>query len=202
MGRVRLTELLKRLRNETVITVPTWFTIVRIVLVPCIVWAMVGQQWGMAFGLFIAASLTDAVDGTLARLTGQQSFLGACLDPLADKFLLLSVFFTLAFVQSPLFAIPLWFVRTVLAKEIVQIGGAAAIFALRGDLTVQPTLLGKLTTVVQMSFIAWLFACYFFHWLPVKTYYTMLGLMLALVGASFVQYAQMGLVQLKSNRSG
>lgn len=178
--------------HEKRITLATLFTLTRILLTPVIVGAMIAQQWGVAFFLFVAASATDVIDGNLARFFNTKTFLGAVLDPIADKVLLLSCFFALAFVQSPLFSIPLWFVVLVLLRELILIGGALLVFLVKGQLKVNPTWLGKLTTFVQICFIVWLFACYFFHWLPVKTYYTMLALMLMLTFCSFVQYARIG----------
>lgn len=183
--------------HEKRLTWSTGLTLLRIVATPCIVAAMVTGYWGVAFWLFIGAAITDVLDGNLARWRNEKTFLGACLDPLADKFLVLSVFFTLAFVQSPLFSIPLWFVLLVLLREVVLIVGALIVYNIKGHLEVEPTVLGKMTTAVQMSFIAWLFACYFFNWLPVKTYYTMLGVLIILVFASFVQYAQAGMRQVR-----
>lgn len=161
-------------------------------LAPCIVLAMVMHYWGFAFWLFLIAALSDTIDGSIARLSGEKTFLGACLDPIADKLLILSCFFTLAFVQSPLFSVPLWFVLFVLIKELIVLGGAFTILLLGGQLTIGPTLLGKVTTLVQMAFIIWLFACYFFHWLPIKTYYTMLGLVFCLTLLSLIQYIRIG----------
>jgi cardiolipin synthase len=176
--------------REKRVTLSTLFTLLRVFFAPIIIYAMVADYWGVAFFLFLAAALSDTVDGTLARLRDEQTFLGACLDPLADKILLLSIFFTLAFVDTPLFAIPLWFVLLVLAKEVLQIGGAVLLLAIRGHIEVRPTLLGKITMVVQVAFIIWLFACYFFRWVPIKTYYTMLGVLLFMIIASLLQYAR------------
>lgn len=173
-------------------------TLIRVVLVPFIVASMIMQAWGAAFILFIIAALTDMLDGNLARWLGEKTFLGACLDPIADKLLVLSCFFTLAFVQSPLFTIPHWFFWLVLAKELILIGGFALIYCLKGHADVQPSLLGKATAVVQMGFICWLFACYFFHWVPLKTYYTMLALVLGMVLASLVHYGAIGLRWMRS----
>jgi len=181
--------------EEKRITVSTLFTLTRIVLTPCIVIAMVMHQWGVAFWLFLIAAFTDVADGNIARLFNQKTFLGACLDPIADKFLLISCFATLAFVQSPLFSIPLWFVLLVLCKELVIVVGSFSIYIARGHLEVQPTILGKITTFVQVLFIIWLFACYFFHWLPIKTYATMLGVLFFLIVFSLVQYVRLGLAQ-------
>lgn len=188
-----LSQLMRKLSRERFrITFPTALTILRLVLTPFIVFAMIFQLWSAAFWLFIIAAITDLLDGFLARLWNQRTFFGACLDPLADKILLLSVFFTLAFVPTPLFNIPRWFCWFVLFKELLQVFGAFAIYKWKGNLEIRPTLLGKLTTVVQMCFILWLFTCYFFHWMPMKTYSMMLGLLFMLVLATLVQYGTIG----------
>jgi len=184
---------LKRLpAKEKRLTFATVITICRMILVPFIVAAMITHHWGAAFWLFLTAALTDMLDGGIARLSGEKTFLGACLDPVADKFLLLSVFFTLAFIQTPLFSIPLWFVAFVLLKELMVIGGSFIMLLLGQPLHICPTWLGKITTASQITFIVWLFACYFFHWLPIKTYYTMLGLVFVLTFLSLVQYLRIG----------
>ena len=180
------------------LTFSSFITLIRIALVPFIVTAMIAHQWGTAFILFVIAALTDLIDGFVARYFNQQTFLGACLDPIADKILLLSCFFSLAFINSPLFSIPLWLVLIILCKEVIQIIGALLIFIYKGQLIVKPTLLGKLNTVVQILFIIWLFACYFFRWVPVKTYYTMLGLLLLLTCLSFAQYSVIGYRQWRN----
>lgn len=178
--------------RETEITTATWLTLTRILLTPWIVGAMIAGQWDVAFVLFCISAFTDVVDGAIARFFNQKTFLGACIDPVADKVLLLSCFATLTFIKTPLFVIPLWFLLLVLFKEALQLSGAFFIFYKKGHFEVRPTLLGKLTTFVQVMFIIWLFACYFFQWMPIKTYYGMLGLMLILVFCTFVQYAYSG----------
>lgn len=185
--------------REKRITIPTLFTFARIFVVPIIVAAMIYAQWGIAFSFFVFACLTDLVDGFLARLLNEKTFLGACLDPIADKLLLLSCFTTLAFVKVPLFSVSPAFVFFVIAKELLQLGGAFIVYWFKGHLDVHPTLLGKTTTCIQMFFILWLFACYFFCWVPIKTYYVMLGIMILFIGASFVQYARIGLRIVKLN---
>lgn len=86
--------MLNFLRNlppsEKRITVSTALTLARIALVPFIVTAMIGDRWGLACALFIIAAITDALDGALARWRNEQTFLGASLDPLADKFLIVA----------------------------------------------------------------------------------------------------------------
>jgi len=181
-------KLLARYARERAVTISTIFTIARIVLTPFIVYAMIMGWWGTAFVLFVTAALTDVIDGGLARLLNQQTVLGACLDPIADKILLLSCFATLSFVQTPLFTIPHWFVSFVLAKEFLLVGGAVWLYYWRGYVDIYPTWLGKMTMLAQVLFIVWLFACYFFHWMPVKTYYAVLGTVSVLVSASLMHY--------------
>lgn len=182
--------------SEKRITIPTLFTIIRILLAPIIVIAMISNVWSIAFFFFVFACLTDLIDGFLARLLHEKTFLGAFLDPIADKLLLVSCFATLAFISTPLFSVPYWFVCFVMCKEVIQSIGAIIIYCQCGYLDIQPTLLGKTTTALQMIFIIWLFSCYFFHWVPIKTYYTMLSLMIILISASFIQYAYIGLNSL------
>lgn len=174
------------------ITLSTCFTLARLFLVPFIVASMIYGKWNYAFWLFIAAAITDVVDGLLARMRGEETSLGAMIDPIADKTLMLAVFATLAFFQSPLFAIPTWFVWLVLLKESILVVGTLILFATKGYIEIQPTLLSKATTLMETFFIAWLFACYFFNWVPIKTYYAMLGGLLLLIFLTLFQYLKIG----------
>lgn len=206
---MRIIELFKNLpAQEKRLTIPNVLTLVRLACTPMIVMAMHKLDWGLAFWLIVLSALTDLLDGYIARRFNQKTFLGACLDPIADKLLILSIYFMLAFKQSPLFGIPLWFVMLVLIKELVLIAGVIFLYMRQDRLNhlgtksvliePQPTLLGKLTMLVQTLFIVWLFACYFMHWLPVKTYYTALGAVICLVLSSLYQYATIGLRYLQS----
>jgi cardiolipin synthase (CMP-forming) len=181
-----------RCKQEPILTLPTIVTLIRLALIPAIIISMVLHHWGTAFLLFIIASITDGIDGALARLLDEKTFFGAALDALTDKVLIVSCFITLAFVRTPLFVIPLWFVGVVLLKEIVLISGTIYLLCAKEDVEISPTTLGKSTMCMQVGFIIWLFACYFFHWLPLKTYYGMLGLLLFFVVASLYQYIIIG----------
>ena len=179
--------------NERKITISTLLTILRIILTPIVVGTMILQWWGFAFIFFFIAAITDMLDGNIARWRNEQTFLGALLDPIADKLLTLSCFFTLAFVQSSLFSIPKWFFIIILIKELLLISGVFLFSMYRHKMEIHPLILGKITTFVQMVFIIWIFACYFFKWQPIKTYYTMLALVFILVIATLLQYSFMGI---------
>ncbi len=191
--------LLKKLPpHEKKITFSTVLTLIRLALIPFIVIAMILQMWHVAFLLFIVAGITDVLDGWSARWFNQRTFLGAALDPLADKALMIAVFATLSFAQSPLFTIPHWFVMLVLFKELIQIAGSVYIYLRKGHLTIAPTWLGKSLGLVQTAFVSWLFACYFFHWVPVKTYFVMLATVTFLVVLTFIDYLRIGFAQVRS----
>jgi len=179
--------------QERRITLPNLLTLSRIGLAFCVVGAMLLHRWSFACILFLIAASTDMLDGFLARFYDEKTQLGAALDPIADKFLVLSVFFTLAFAQSPLFHIPLWFVSIVFIKELILIGGALVVYYKTGSLEINPSWLGKTAMFIQIVFITWLFACYFFSWVPLKTYYTMLGVVILCALASLVHYLWLGL---------
>jgi cardiolipin synthase len=185
--------------REKKITFSTVLTLIRFILIPFIVAAMVMDAWSVAFILFVIAAITDVLDGWTARWLNERTFLGAALDPIADKLLIVAVFATLAFIQPFLFTIPLWFVILVLLKELMQIIGAIFLYRLKGHLNIAPTLLGKATMMTQTIFISWLFACYFFNWVPIKTYYVMLTGTISLVLLTFIDYVRIGLLQARSS---
>lgn len=179
--------------REKIVTISTLITLTRVVLIPFIIIAILSCQWKTALIIFITASATDMIDGGLARYLNERTFVGACLDPIADKLLVLSCFFTFAFVQSTLFTIPHWFFWLVFIKEVVLVGGFLIIYSIRGHTDVQPCLLGKISTVVQMGFIMWLMICSHFNYVPTDSIRIILAASLALVFASLIQYGLRGL---------
>ncbi len=174
-------------------TFSTWLTLSRIAITPIIVYAMLTDCWGTAFILFITAAITDVLDGYFARILCQETMLGALLDPLADKILLISCFITLACTNTLPFSIPQWFVILLLLRESLIVGGFMYLFFKTKGIDIEPTRMGKLTTFANSLFIIWLFSCYFFKWLPVKTYYLTLGITSFLVIFSLLQYLLIGL---------
>ena len=99
--------------------IPNFITIARILLVPVIIWLLISDEFKPAFLVFVIASATDAIDGALARATHTQSEVGAYLDPLADKLLLVSTFTALGITKE----IPTWLVITVISRDVLIIGG-------------------------------------------------------------------------------
>ena len=100
-----------------------WLTLLRILLIPVFVSLLVYRQRGPALAVFLAAAVTDLLDGYVARRRGSQSRLGAFLDPLADKLLLMASFVTLTWLK----ALPFWIAAVVISRDLILAIGALAI---------------------------------------------------------------------------
>ena len=98
--------------------IPNALTLARIILVPLIVWLIITHEMAAAFVLFLLAGLSDAADGYLAKRFGWHTELGAYLDPIADKALLVSIYVTLGFANH----LPVWLVIAVVSRDILIIG--------------------------------------------------------------------------------
>ena len=141
-------------------------TIVRLLLIP--VFVLLGVYYGQsvvdqvpderlryaAILVFIVASISDGVDGYIARHYNQRSKLGAILDPIADKGLLLAGLLTLTFSDWG-YRLPLWFPVLVIARDVVVVAGSLGLHYVNGEVQVRPRWSGKIATVFQMVAIAW-----------------------------------------------
>ncbi|MEI7804337.1 MAG: CDP-alcohol phosphatidyltransferase family protein [Hyphomicrobiales bacterium] len=129
-------------------TIPNLITLGRILLVPVVVWAIASGAMLVAFVLFLAAGVSDAVDGYLAKKFGQTSELGAYLDPLADKVLIVSIYISLGLAG----AIPRWLVILVVSRDLMIVGAVMLSWLVGSPVTVKPLLVSKLNTVAQIVF--------------------------------------------------
>ncbi len=107
---------------------------------------MIYGYYREALLVFVVAGLTDAFDGMIARLTGKKTELGAFLDPLADKLLILSAFVTLVLLGR----LPVWLVIIVVSRDAILAMGGLVIYVMTHSLKIEPSLTGKLTTVLQL----------------------------------------------------
>jgi cardiolipin synthase (CMP-forming) len=128
------------------VSIPNLITLVRIVLVPVVVWAILANQMGLAFALFLAAGVSDGVDGFIAKRFGMTTVLGAYLDPLADKALLVSIYVTLGINNE----LPLWLVLLVVSRDIMIVGGVLLSWLLGSPMKVKPLIVSKLNTLAQI----------------------------------------------------
>jgi CDP-diacylglycerol--glycerol-3-phosphate 3-phosphatidyltransferase len=107
-------------------------------------------RWA-ALAVFLLAAVSDAADGYIARRWAQHTVLGAWLDPLADKLLLSSAILALALPAGLPTRLPFWFPIVTISRDALLLLGSLIVFMARGNVRVQPTLVGKLTTCAQMA---------------------------------------------------
>ncbi len=126
--------------------IPNAITLIRVVLIPLFINLMIYGYYREALLVFVVAGITDAFDGMIARLTGTKTELGAFLDPMADKLLLLSAFVTLVLLGR----LPVWLVIIVVSRDAILALGSLVIYIMTHSLKIQPSFTGKLTTVLQL----------------------------------------------------
>jgi cardiolipin synthase len=128
------------------LNLPNLITTGRILLVPIVVWAITAGRYQTAFWLFVAAAISDAVDGFLAKRLGATSEFGAYLDPLADKALLMSIYVTLGIAGL----LPLWVVIAVVSRDIMILGAVVVSWLVGKPLSIHPLIVSKLNTLAQI----------------------------------------------------
>ena len=149
---------------------PNAISLLRIALVPPILFGILDGQFGLALVLFVVAGFSDGLDGYLAVRFDWSTRLGGLLDPAADKLLITGLFVTLAFTQH----IPVWLAVAVILRDVVIVGGAMAYNFLIRPVPGEPTRISKLNTALQMLFVLFVISRAGFGW-PEKISITVLG---------------------------
>src|SRR5438874_12296836 len=178
-------------------------TILRILLIPFFVvevlyYVKAGHELHRLLAIlsFAVAAICDGVDGYIARRYNQRSELGAILDPLADKFLLVSGIVLLSFTWPYFNTIPLWLTGTIIGRDILLLAGLVVIHLTVGKVKVRPRVLGKVATVLQMVVVLWILLRWNTRWLKVLT----LGAAI-FTGGSGLLYVRDGVRQLSAHPS-
>lgn len=122
-----------------------WLTVLRIVLIPVFVTLLVYDRPGAALLVFVAAAVTDSLDGWVARRAGSQSRLGAFLDPTADKLMVSASFVTLTYLG----VLPFWITAVVISRDVILVVGAVAMHMAGARVHPRPTRAGKYATFLQ-----------------------------------------------------
>ena len=135
-------------RPGEVLNLANVITFARLCAVPMAVWFVLRHEPGWAFGVFAAAGVSDALDGWIARRRGG-SPLGAMLDPLADKALLVSMFVTLAATG----VLPDWLAILVVFRDIVIVGGIVLMWQVGLPVRIRPLLISKVNTALQLLLV-------------------------------------------------
>lgn len=129
------------------LSIPNLITLGRILLVPVVVWAITVGEMRVAFVLFLGAGISDAIDGFLAKRFGMATKLGAYLDPLADKAMLVSIYVALGIAE----AVPGWLVILVVSRDIMIVSAVILSWLVDKPLALKPLLVSKLNTVAQIT---------------------------------------------------
>ncbi|MEO8605273.1 MAG: CDP-alcohol phosphatidyltransferase family protein [bacterium] len=182
------------------LTLPNFLTLLRIIAIPIFLIFLANGNFAAAFMLFLGAGVTDAVDGTLARLTDSGSSLGAVLDPMADKLLLTSSFLVLGISG----ALPTWLVILVILRDVIVVLGYGAVFMVDHVwMDVAPSRLGKLSTFFQLFTVGFALMHLARPLLPFATATTLLQLATgAVTAASGIGYVYRGLLWHQRRASG
>ena len=189
-----------------VVTIPNYISIFRLMIIPVFVIALldfsesgVEISWWTAVIAFCVASISDGIDGYIARRFKQRSELGTFLDPMADKLLLLSGLIILSFSSNHLPKLPVWMIGMVFGRDLFLLLGFFVITYWCGKMKIQPHFLSKCATVLQMFVVAWgvlgrkdqfgLETDLFFWWCLLATICT---------GLTFLIYFPAGVAQLRA----
>ncbi|MGH6842074.1 MAG: CDP-alcohol phosphatidyltransferase family protein [Methylocella sp.] len=169
-------------------SLPNLITLSRLVLAPAVVAMIAAQRWKAACIVFIIAGLSDAVDGWLAKRFDLRSELGAYLDPLADKALIVSIYVSLAIAD----VLPASIAILVVARDIMIIGAFMISLIIGKPIKVKPLMISKFTTAAQISFAAMVLGVKAFDfpadaWFDVSLL-AVAGLTLASTAAYFFQW--------------
>ncbi|PPD43292.1 MAG: CDP-alcohol phosphatidyltransferase [Methylocystis sp.] len=135
-------------------SLPNFITIGRLVLTPAAITFVGEEKWRLALLVFVIAGVSDALDGWLAKTFHLQSDLGAVLDPLADKVLIVSMYVALAVVDD----LPPWLAILVVARDALIIGGVLVSWFLSRPVEIRPHVLSKATTAAQLAFVGLILA--------------------------------------------
>ena len=129
-------------------TLPNLITIARLLMVPVIIVMLMQGEWGWAFALFLAAGVSDGVDGYLARRLDMRTEFGAYIDPLADKALLVSLYVTLPIIG----VLPGWLAIVIVSRDIMIIAAIMVSWLMDRPVEIKPLAISKLNTAVQIAF--------------------------------------------------
>lgn len=173
-------------------TVPNLLTFFRIILTPLLAWLLLNNRLNHALIVFFLAGITDGLDGLIARVLNQKSALGAYLDPIADKLLLVTSFVLL----GKLGYIPLWLIVVAVLRDVMIVFGLGWLMLKGIRVRIQPALVSKLTTAAQLLsvFLAMSSGLVRIHHLVFSVLFICTGVVTV---ASGIHYFRVGMVFLR-----
>ena len=178
--------MLQHDHSTKIFTISNVLTLSRIVLTPFIVACLLRQAWALALIFFCIAGVSDLLDGFVARLLNESTWLGSVLDPIADKILIISSLYAF-FLSCPNVLLPSWFVWVIAMRETVLLVGGIVLFFSQRSLQVQPSWLGKVTTFLVLILMMLVLVCAALNY---KLVLLTDGLIYVVLGCSIVSFAQ------------
>lgn len=146
-------------------TLPNFITLMRLAALPFFLYAISINRFGIALVLFVAAGISDGIDGYLARRFEMRSALGAYLDPIADKLLLMSSYLFLAIPSFPAAVkIPVWLAFLVISRDVLLLTVALLLILSGSRRRFPPTWLGKVTTVTLIVTVLFVLCANLWSW--------------------------------------
>jgi cardiolipin synthase len=178
------------------LNLPNFLTLIRLVAIPFFLVLLSSGLYLEAMIVFVLGALTDGLDGAVARMTHQQTLLGAYLDPVADKLLVMSSFVMLGLIGT----IPPWLVVLTVSRDIIILFGYGTIYFITGErLDVRPSPVGKLNTLFQLIVVgAALLFLYDSQLVNDRLYSTLIFATAMTTVISGLQYIYRGLVWLQN----
>lgn len=173
-----------------IVNIPNIITFIRIVIIPIFVSSLIYKKYDYALFLFMLAAISDTFDGLIARLTKQKTKLGAFLDPLADKSLLVTTFILFSVYDW----IPLWLTITVISRDVIVVLGWILLYLSAHITKIEPSLIGKLAIASQLILIAYILLFINVNNIP-RPSEEMFGVVAVLTIISGMQYIYRGLKQ-------
>ncbi len=134
---------------QQLLNVPNVLTLARIIMTPVIVYMVLSEQAWLALALMVLAGITDMLDGAIARYFNLRTTVGAYLDPMADKIMLISLFVTLFMVEQ----VPLFVFLAIIFRDLIIVLGAITYEIVTRRLTMQPSFISKATTFIQIVYV-------------------------------------------------
>lgn len=165
--------------------IPNLISILRILLVAPLGWVLLQKNYHAALALFLLAGASDALDGYLARRFRWTSELGALLDPVGDKLLMMTTYLILGLQEQ----LPLWLVTVVILRDVIIVSGSLLYRLLVGEVEIAPIISSKINMVLQVTLITGLLLSLSFYPLPVLLLQALMWLVLAstlISGACYV----------------
>jgi cardiolipin synthase len=179
-------------------SIPNLITLARILLVPVLVWAIIAGEMRLAFLLFLTAGISDAIDGFLAKRFGMATELGAYLDPLADKVLIVSIYVALGITG----ALPAWLVILVVSRDIMIVGAVILSWLVDHPVAMRPLPVSKLNTVAQIVFATLKLASLALGFSAEPVLKAMMGLVVVLTLLSIAFYLREWVRHMNSAEAG